>query len=153
MSQPSASESRGLAVPSRRLSRLWHLGRATGDLAAGIGVKGLIDLARTRTGGQPARIQLSPEHTRRFTDRLARMRGAVMKMGRLMSMDGSDIFTPEAAEIMSTLRERAEPMPLSQLSRVLETEYGAGWDNAPDVARAVRVRSGADRPEFRQLSL
>ncbi len=126
MSQPPRSP--GIAVPSKRLSRLWHLGRATGDLAAGIGVKGLIDLARTRAGGQPARIQLSPEHTRRFTDRLAHMRGAVMKMGQLMSMDGSDIFTPEAAEIMGTLRDRAEPMPMSQLTHVLETEYGIDWD-------------------------
>ncbi|MBK1723091.1 ABC1 kinase family protein [Thiocystis violacea] len=122
------SDSRGTAVPSNRLSRLWHLGRATGDLAAGVGFKGLIEIARTRNGGQPARIQLSPEHTRRFTERLARMRGAVMKMGQLMSMDGSDIFTPEAAEIMSALRDRSEPMPLSQLSRVLENAYGTDWN-------------------------
>lgn len=125
---PDAPDHRGTAVPSHRLSRLWHLSRATGDLAVGIGFKGLIDLARTRNGGAPARIELSPEHTRRFTERLARMRGAVMKMGQLMSMDGSDILTPEAAEIMSALRHRAEPMPLSQLARVLETEYGQGWD-------------------------
>lgn len=118
----------GMAVPSTRLSRLWHLGRATGDLAAGIGVKGLIELARTRRSAEPSRIRLSPEHTRRFTDRLARMRGAMMKMGQLMSMDGSDIFTPQAAEIMSALRERAEPMPMSQLAGVLECEYGPGWN-------------------------
>jgi aarF domain-containing kinase len=118
----------GIAVPSTRLSRLWHLGRATGDLAAGIGVKGLLELARARGSDDPSRIKLSPEHTRRLTARLARMRGAVMKMGQLMSMDGSDIFTPEAAEIMSTLRERAEPMPMSQLAALLEREYGRGWN-------------------------
>jgi aarF domain-containing kinase len=122
-----ASRDRGVAVPSKRLSRLWHLGRATGDLAVGIGVKGLIDLARTPKGREAARIQLSPKSIRRFTDRLARMRGAVMKMGQLMSMDGSDILTPEAAEIMSALRDRAEPMPLSQLARVLDAEYGTNW--------------------------
>ncbi len=125
---PQPPKSGGIAVPSKRLSRLWHLGRATGDLAAGIGVKGLIDLARNRGGAQPARIQLSAEHTRRFTNRLAHMRGAVMKMGQLMSMDGSDIFTPEAAEIMGTLRDRAEQMPLSQLAHVLEIEYGGDWN-------------------------
>ncbi|EXJ15778.1 Ubiquinone biosynthesis monooxygenase UbiB [Imhoffiella purpurea] len=108
---------------------MWHLGRATGDLAAGIGVKGMLELARSRKGDQPARIQLSPEHTRRFTDRLARMRGAVMKMGQLMSMDGSDVFTAEAAEIMSALRESAEPMPMSQLVQVLEGEYGRDWNH------------------------
>ena len=121
------TESLGLAVPHGRLSRLWHLGRATGDLAAGVGLRGLVGMALNR-GTPTQRIQLSPEHTRRFTDRLARMRGAVMKMGQLMSMDGSDIFTPEAAQIMATLRDRAEPMPLGQLHQVLSQELGADWD-------------------------
>lgn len=118
----------GTAVPSKRLSRLWHMGRATGDLAAGIGIKGLIEIARNRGTLHPARIRIAPEQTRRFTERLAHMRGAVMKMGQLMSMDGTDILTPEAAEILGALRDRSEPMPLSQLVRVLESEYGAGWD-------------------------
>lgn len=151
---------RGTAVPSSRLSRLWHLGRATGDLAAGIGVKGLIDLARTRGAGQPARIQLSPERTQRFTDRLARMRGAVMKMGQLMSMDGADVFTPEAAEIMSALRDRAEPMPMSQLARVLETEYGADWDKrfrrfefTPLAAASIGQVHRAETRDGRRLAL
>jgi len=47
------SNYRGSAVPSKRLSRLWHFGRATGDIAAGIGVKGLIEIARNRGNAQP----------------------------------------------------------------------------------------------------
>ena len=126
MAEPSLPS--GLAVPSKRLARLWHLGRATGDLAAGVGLRGLIDLALNRDG-EMNRIRLSPAHTQRFTDRLARMRGAAMKMGQLMSLDGSDIFTPEAAEIMATLRDRAQPMPLGQVNQVLSAELGADWDN------------------------
>ena len=155
-----ASNPHGSAVPSTRLSRLWHLGRATGDLAAGIGVKGLVDLARSRSSGQPARIQLSAEHTRRFTDRLARMRGAVMKMGQLMSMDGSDVFTPEAAEIMGALRDRAEPMPMSQLVGVLESEYGPGWDKrfarfefAPLASASIGQVHRAETRDGRRLAL
>jgi predicted unusual protein kinase regulating ubiquinone biosynthesis (AarF/ABC1/UbiB family) len=150
----------GKAVPSTRLSRLWHLGRATGDLAAGIGVKGLLELARTRRSDEPSRIRLSPEHTRRFTDRLARMRGAVMKMGQLMSMDGSDVFTPEAAEIMSALRERSEPMPMSQLAGVLEREYGGGWDRrfrrfefTPVASASIGQVHRAETREGRRLAL
>ena len=117
----------GLAVPSKRLARLWHLGRATGDLAAGIGARGLIELALNRDDGMK-RVQLSAASTQRFTDRLARMRGAAMKMGQLMSLDGSDILTPEAAEIMASLRDRAQPMPLGQINQVLSGELGADWD-------------------------
>jgi aarF domain-containing kinase len=105
----------GRAVPSRRIARLWHLGRATTDLAAGVGLRGLIRLARAR-GEDAGRIELTPEATRRFTARLAGMRGAVMKLGQLMSMDGADVFTPEAAEIMADLRDRAEPMPMASCS-------------------------------------
>ncbi|MBK5965500.1 ABC transporter [Thiocystis minor] len=152
--------SRGSAVPSNRISRLWHMGRATGDLAAGIGVKGLIEMARGRGGKHPSRIQISPESTKRFTDRLAHMRGAVMKMGQLMSMDGTDILTPEAAEILSALRDRAEPMPLSQLAKVLESEYGAGWDKrfkrfdfTPIAAASIGQVHRAETRDGRQLAL
>lgn len=118
----------GLPVPGKRLSRLWHLGRATTDLAVGVGISGLMELARNRNGDQISRIRLSPAHTQRFTERLATMRGAVMKMGQLMSMDGTDLFTPEAAEIMATLRDRAQPMPIGQLNQVLSAELGNDWD-------------------------
>ncbi|WP_295384485.1 AarF/ABC1/UbiB kinase family protein [uncultured Thiodictyon sp.] len=122
-----APMSSGLAVPSKRLARLWHLGRASGDLALGIGARGLIELALNRDGGI-YRPQLSAASTQRFTDRLARMRGAAMKMGQLMSLDGSDLLTPEAAEIMASLRDRAQPMPLGQVNQVLSGELGADWD-------------------------
>ncbi|KAA6185806.1 AarF/ABC1/UbiB kinase family protein [Thiohalocapsa marina] len=153
------ASSTGLAVPSRRLGRLWHLGRATTDLAAGIGVRGMIDMARNggRTDG---RIQLSPAATKRFTDRLARMRGAVMKVGQLMSMDGTDVFTPEAAEIMATLRDRAEAMPMSQLNRVLTSELGRDWNKAfrrfefqPIAAASIGQVHRAETRDGRRLAL
>lgn len=123
---PDDTKRRSNPVPSSRLGRLWHLGMASGSLAAGIGVKGLTQLSRR--GPAPGRIPLSGPHARRFTQRLARMRGAVMKMGQLMSMDGSDIFGPEVTEILGALRQSAEPMPLGQLSAVLNREYGRGWE-------------------------
>ncbi|ABM61945.1 ABC1 kinase family protein [Halorhodospira halophila] len=118
-------ERRSRAVPSSRWGRLYHLGRATGDLALGIGWNGLRELSSGEEG--QGRIELSPAHARRITERLGRMRGAVMKMGQLMSMDGTDILAPEVAEIMGALRHEADPMPLSQLDSVLRRELGKGW--------------------------
>jgi len=169
----SNSSTTGLAVPSKRLSRLWHLGRATTDFAAGIGVSGMIQMARARTGPsrtessrtqssgiQSSRIQLSPAATKRLTDRLARMRGAVMKMGQLMSMDGSDVFTPEAAEIMATLRDRSEPMPMSQLTRLLDSEWGRDWnkqfkrfDFQPMAAASIGQVHRAETRDGRRLAI
>ncbi len=150
----------GRAVPSRRLSRLWHIGRATTDLAVGVGVRGMVQLARTRSSDEPTRIQLSPAATKRFTNRLARMRGAVMKMGQLMSMDGTDVFTPEAAAIMAELRDRSEPMPMSQLNRVLEAELGREWrkrfrrfDFQPLAAASIGQVHRAETQDGRLLAL
>ena len=150
----------GRSGPSRRLSRLWHIGRATTDLAAGVGVRGMMELARSRRSGEVARIQLSPEATKRFTDRLARMRGAVMKMGQLMSMDGTEMFTPEAAEIMAQLRDRAEPMPMSQLNKILESEWGRDWRKAfrrfefqPMAAASIGQVHSAETKDGRRLAL
>ena len=124
----SLIEDLGIPVPGKRLSRLWHLGRATTDLAVGIGISGLIELARNRNGDQINRIRLSPVPTQRFTERLATLRGAAMKLGQLMSMDGTDLFTPEVAEIMAGLRDRAQTMPIGQLNQVLSAELGKDWD-------------------------
>jgi len=155
----SKTSTTGLAVPSKRLSRLWHMGRATTDFATGIGLRGMIDLARSREG-QSQRIRLNPAATERLTNRLARMRGAVMKMGQLMSMDGSDVFTPEAAEIMATLRDRAEPMPLSQLNRVLTAEWGKDWNKQfkrfefqPIAAASIGQVHRAETRDGRRLAL
>ncbi|AFL73979.1 ABC1 kinase family protein [Thiocystis violascens] len=148
----------GRAVPSTRVNRLWHLGRATTDLAAGIGVRGLIDLARGN--GASNSVQLSPAALQRVTSRLAHMRGAVMKMGQLMSMDGSDVLTPEAAAILGTLCDRAESMPLSQLAPLLETEYGKDWNRrfrrfgfTPVAAASIGQVHRAETADGRHLAL
>ncbi|MCG5527055.1 MULTISPECIES: AarF/ABC1/UbiB kinase family protein [Halorhodospira] len=154
----SGDERRSRAVPSSRWGRLYHLGRATGDLALGIGWSGLRDL----TGGEEGqgRIELSPERARRITDRLGRMRGAVMKMGQLMSMDGTDVLAPEIAEIMGALRHEAEAMPLSQLDSVLRREFGKGWlkrfrdfDFTPVAAASIGQVHRAVAADGRELAL
>jgi aarF domain-containing kinase len=106
----------------------------------------MVEMARSRASGEAARIQLSPKATKRFTDRLARMRGAVMKMGQLMSMDGSDVFTPEAAEIMATLRDRAEPMPMSQLTKAAGARVGQGLEQALPPLRIQPIAAAQHRP-------
>jgi len=113
-------------VPQGRTRRFLHLGRAVGEMAAGAAAEGLTRLAR---GERPALadLMLTPANAQRLAGRLSQMRGAVMKVGQLMSMDGHGVLPPQFAELLGGLRDQAHTMPATQLAEVLEREYGADW--------------------------
>ena len=117
---------RSAAVPEGRTRRLLHFGRALGEMAAGAAVEGVARLVR---GERPelAQLMLTPGNARRLAERLSQMRGAVMKVGQLMSMDGHGVLPPHFAELLGGLRDQAHVMPAAQLAEVLEREYGAQW--------------------------
>jgi aarF domain-containing kinase len=146
-------------VPQGRARRFLHLGRAVGELAAGAAAEGLSRLAR---GERPdvAQLLLAPSNARRLAERLSQMRGAVMKVGQLMSMDGHGVLPPQFAELLAGLRDRAHVMPPSQLARVLQSEYGAGWqqrfkrfDFEPIAAASIGQVHRAETHDGRMLAL
>lgn len=112
-------------VPRGRAGRLWHLGAAAGTLAAGVAARGLVSVLRAR-GTQPAIPLPTPAEARRLSARLSRMRGAAIKLGQLLSLDGRGLLPPELAEVLAPLRDGAHAMSLSQVAGVLEAEYGSG---------------------------
>ena len=124
MSPPGAKT---VALPDGRWARLVSLGGLAGGIAGGILAEGARQLAR----GQRPRLGdllLTPANARRVTDQLARMRGAGMKLGQLMSMDGGEMLPPALGEILAQLRSDAVAMPMSQVVTVLDAHWGAGWD-------------------------
>jgi len=116
----------GSAVPNGRLQRLGRLGRFTAGAAGealGNGVKAL-----SRGQALDARtLILTPSNAQRLTRELAELRGAAMKMGQMLSMDTGDVLPAELTQILSRLREQAQPMPPRQLKRVLTRNWGADW--------------------------
>jgi predicted unusual protein kinase regulating ubiquinone biosynthesis (AarF/ABC1/UbiB family) len=113
-------------VPQGRTRRFLHLGRAVGEMAASAAADGMGRLAR---GERPdlSQLMLTPANARRLAERLSTMRGAVMKVGQLMSMDGHGVLPPAFAELLGGLRDQAHTMPATQLADLLEREYGADW--------------------------
>jgi predicted unusual protein kinase regulating ubiquinone biosynthesis (AarF/ABC1/UbiB family) len=71
---------------------------------------------------------LTPANARRIADELSRLRGAAMKVGQLLSMDSGDLIPPVLADVLARLRSDAAPMPMSQLVKVLEGEWGPEWN-------------------------
>ena len=115
------------AVPAGRLSRFAKLGSLATGIGGGMLAEGARQLAK---GNRPkaSEMLLTPGNAKRITDQLAQLRGAAMKVGQMMSMDTGDLLPPEMTEILSRLRSDAKSMPLSQLNKVLEENWGKGWN-------------------------
>jgi len=116
----------GLSVPSSRISRLARLGGLGAGVAGSVVANGARRLAR---GDKPKleNLLLTPTNIARVTEELSRLRGAAMKLGQLMSMDGGEIIAPELAQILSQLRSSAYAMPPAQLKKVLDRNWGRDW--------------------------
>jgi predicted unusual protein kinase regulating ubiquinone biosynthesis (AarF/ABC1/UbiB family) len=118
--------SKGRAVPSGRFSRLASFGSMASGVAGGMLVDGARQLA---TGKRPTMgdLLLTPANALKVTQQLAHLRGAAMKLGQLMSMDGGEILPPEMTEVLARLRSDAEHMPQAQLHAALQLRWGKHW--------------------------
>jgi predicted unusual protein kinase regulating ubiquinone biosynthesis (AarF/ABC1/UbiB family) len=103
---------------------------------------------------------LTTANARRLARHLAGLRGAAMKLGQLMSMEGKDLLPPEFAETLSMLRDSGNSMPTSQLRRVLGQAYGHGWESRfsdfdyhPIAAASIGQVHRATAVDGRQLAL
>jgi predicted unusual protein kinase regulating ubiquinone biosynthesis (AarF/ABC1/UbiB family) len=122
------SNRRSSRVPSGRIERLARFGLLAGELAAGSLADGARRLVGAAASADPLQVILSASNARKIARRLASMRGAAMKLGQLLSLEGPDILPPEFAEALSVLRADADAMPPAQVRRVLGREYGKGWE-------------------------
>ena len=123
---PPPKAPRNAAVPQGRKQRLLQLGLAVGEMAASAAANGLQAWAR---GERPrlSELMLSPDNAGRLAERLSQMRGAAMKLGQLMSMDGDAALPPQFAALLGGLRDQAHAMPPGQLAVLLTEQYGADW--------------------------
>ncbi|WP_238367212.1 ABC1 kinase family protein [Mesobacterium pallidum] len=124
-----AGPSRPLKVPAGRMSRLARLGGLTAGVAGTMALQALGDVARG-TRPEARRLLMTPGNLRRVADELARMRGAAMKVGQILSMDAGELLPPELAGILARLRDQAHVMPPSQLKQALTGAWGPDWQRA-----------------------
>jgi predicted unusual protein kinase regulating ubiquinone biosynthesis (AarF/ABC1/UbiB family) len=119
-------DTRSVRVPYRRVSRLGHMGAMALGVAGSMAVNGVAQIGK---GQRPSLrdLMLTPTNITRVTDQLAKLRGAAMKVGQLVSMDTGDFMPPELAQIMARLRDDADSMPPAQLKKVLNTGWPDHW--------------------------
>jgi predicted unusual protein kinase regulating ubiquinone biosynthesis (AarF/ABC1/UbiB family) len=113
-------------VPTSRLGRLFRFGLIAGELAVGGLVEGMRRLGGTGSADAVSAF-LNARNARKLAESLSHLRGAAMKVGQLLSLQGEDLLPPEFVEALAILRAGANPMPVAQLRRLLGREYGRGW--------------------------
>ncbi len=103
-----------------------RLGGLTTALAGNVAARGGLELLRGRKPSLPD-LLMTPGNAARVANQLARMRGAAMKAGQLLSMETADLLPPEMADILSRLRSEGHFMPPAQLKKVLAAEWGRNF--------------------------
>jgi len=144
-------------VPAGRIERLARFGWLAGELAVGAMAEGL----RRVTGAHTARnLLLSEANAQRLAKRLSRLRGAAMKLGQMLSLQGEDLLPAEVTKALSALRADANAMPQAQLRRTLARAYGPNWqrrfsdfDPVPVAAASIGQVHRATAVDGRSLAL
>jgi len=117
---------RSSAVPSGRLSRFLELGAAASQMALGGAAEKVRRLAQRAEEGLPS-VLLTADNARVLATRLSRLRGAAMKVGQMLSLEGDSVLPKEFAQALDVLRSSAHRMPQHQLTGVLVSELGKDW--------------------------
>ena len=116
-------------VPKGRVSRFLQLGATAGRMAAGglaEKAKRLGQGAQDRVGDLPHAL-LTASNAKLLAARLARLRGAAMKVGQMLSLEGDNALPPEFAQALEVLRSSAHSMPRQQVEQVLRKELGSDY--------------------------
>uniref|UniRef100_A0A1A9WCM4 ABC1 domain-containing protein n=1 Tax=Glossina brevipalpis TaxID=37001 RepID=A0A1A9WCM4_9MUSC len=114
-------------VPSSRLGRM----ASFGGLFAGLGFGTINELTKGALGlGGSKNMKealLSPANAERIVDTLCKVRGAALKIGQILSIQDSNVVSPELAKAFERVRQAADYMPDWQVERVMSTQLGAEW--------------------------
>lgn len=125
--QELSAVARQRKVPSSRIGRMMSFG----SLFAGVGLGTVSELAKGHLGfGGTTNIReavLNPNNTDRIVDTLCKVRGAALKIGQILSIQDSNVLSPQLAKAFERVRQAADYMPDWQVEKTLKNELGDEW--------------------------
>ncbi|MCL1141364.1 ABC1 kinase family protein [Shewanella gaetbuli] len=113
-------------VPSGRLSRLTTFGGLASRLAGNMIKEGVKQYSRGQSPNLK-QLAMTPNNIAQLAEKLAKLRGAAMKVGQMLSMDAGELLPPELSDVLARLRSDANFMPHKQLLTVLKHNWGDSW--------------------------
>jgi predicted unusual protein kinase regulating ubiquinone biosynthesis (AarF/ABC1/UbiB family) len=73
-------------------------------------------------------VFLTLENATQLADQLSRLRGAAMKLGQMLSLEGDSLLPRQFADALAILRDNADMMPEEQVRDVLKQQYGSNFE-------------------------
>lgn len=114
-------------VPSSRVARL----ASFGGLFAGLGLGTVSELTKGALGlggtTDPKEALFSPNNAERIVDTLCKVRGAALKLGQILSIQDSNVVSPQLVNAFERVRQAADYMPDWQVERQMVSELGDDW--------------------------
>lgn len=105
---------------------MFQLGATASRMAAGGVAERTRRLAERAEQTLPSAL-LTRKNAALLADKLSRLRGAAMKLGQMLSMEGDNLLPAEFARALEALQANADRMPRTQVEQVLSAEYGKSW--------------------------
>lgn len=70
---------------------------------------------------------LSPQNAERIVDTLCKVRGAALKLGQILSIQDTNVVSPQLIQAFDRVRQAADYMPDWQVEKVMVKELGKEW--------------------------
>lgn len=70
---------------------------------------------------------LSPQNAERIVDTLCKVRGAALKLGQILSIQDTNVISPQLIQAFDRVRQAADYMPDWQVEKVMVGEFGDDW--------------------------
>lgn len=127
MSLQLKSVAKQRTVPSTRIGRVMSFGQ----LFAGLGIGTVSEMTKGAFGFGKAKSMreafLSPQNAERIVDTLCKVRGAALKLGQILSIQDTNVVSPQLIQAFDRVRQAADYMPDWQVEKVMLKQLGAEW--------------------------
>ena len=122
----SDREQRYRPVPTNQIDRFFKIG----TMSAGIIGNMVISASSNLMIGRRQNVKellLTKKNMERFVYQISNLRGAALKLGQLISLEGGDVVPEPIQKILTEFRNDAYRMPPTQLRNVLEKVWGENF--------------------------
>lgn len=115
------------AVPSTTIGRAFGFGTMAAGMAFGLARNWAGQALGGGSDSKGGGTLLDTAGAEKLAAGLARMRGAALKLGQMLSLQDESSLPPAVSEALARVRHQADIMPQKQLMAVMQEQLGADW--------------------------